>query len=196
MISLIGLIVLFSGLWLFFLPSLLAKGRTQEDKVTLVNVFWGATGAGWLCSLIWALYRRRQLPFLISSYIEKIERKLTNGGKWFCVLVGFIFLLIWDFKNHRRHKAFFDFSVFSHAGMSFWGIVSLKWLPMCMQFLLLIVLAGLVVGLRSIRNRSATLLTGSIALILFSLNYIKPGALEYSVILWSSFFLYIFSIKE
>ncbi len=196
MISLIGLAALFLGLWLFFLPSILAKGKPQEDKVTLVNVFWGATGVGWLWCLIWALYQRKQLPFPISSYIEKIEKKLMVWGKWFCILAGFIFLLIWDFKTHRGHKTFFDFSVFSRAGASFWDIVALKWLPMCMQFLLLMVLADRVVGLKSMGNRSAVLLTGSVTLILFSLNYIKPGALEYFVVLWGSFFLYTFSIKE
>ena len=185
MITLAGLALLFLGLCLFFLPSILAKGKKQEDKVILVNVFWGTTGVGWLCSLVWALIDT-----------TKIEKKLAIWGKWLYILAGFIFLLIWDFKGHRGHKTFFDLSVFKHTGASIWDIVSLKWLPMCIQFALLIVIASLIIRIKSITNRSVLLLSGSIALILFSLHYIKPGALEYFMVLWGSFLLYTFSIQE
>jgi len=191
-----GLFILFFALCLFFLPAILAKGKKDEDQVTLVNVFLGTTGVGWLISLIWALYQGGKLPSGISLYIAQMEKKRASWGKWISVLLGFIFLLIWDCKEHRGHKSLFDFSVFKGAGASFWGIASLKWLPMCAQLLLLVVLAGLLVGSRSIKNGPAIVMTGSFALILFSLSCIKPGAVEYFMVLWGSFFLYSFSVKE
>jgi len=52
---------IFSGLafvgviFLYFLPSFMARGKKHYSGIEILNIFLGWTGLGWVLALIWAV---------------------------------------------------------------------------------------------------------------------------------------------
>ena len=42
-------------LWVYFIPSIIAQGKKNAGWIFVLNLFFGATGWGWIFALIWAL---------------------------------------------------------------------------------------------------------------------------------------------
>lgn len=56
-------LVLFVGLPLYFLPTLIGYKKKNNVAIILINVFLGVTFIGWVGSLIWAIASPRKLNF-------------------------------------------------------------------------------------------------------------------------------------
>ncbi|PKK89752.1 MAG: superinfection immunity protein [Candidatus Wallbacteria bacterium HGW-Wallbacteria-1] len=50
-----GLVSTFLGLLVYFLPSMLAWGKSRFTTIFLVNLIFGGTVIGWIVALIWAM---------------------------------------------------------------------------------------------------------------------------------------------
>ncbi len=183
-IFLLGLFYFFIILTLFFLPSLLAQKSKAQERITLVNVFFGATGIGWVLSLLWALGERFKIP----------GHNFVRNGKWHKYVLWLsvmVFMGIWDFKRTKWTKVFCDLSVFKKDQLNFWDIASLKWLPMPAQLLILLFLAWLI--FRPSRNKEGCPLihyAAPTAIMLFFLSIARPSGFWYFSLIWGSFVLY------
>jgi hypothetical protein len=53
------------GLVMYFLPSLIALGRSKRDllAIFLLNLFLGWTGIGWVVALVWAV--KHDVPVVV-----------------------------------------------------------------------------------------------------------------------------------
>ncbi|MFN0291209.1 superinfection immunity protein [Pedobacter helvus] len=67
----ISIIVLF----LYFLPSIIARNKKDVLSIFLLNLFLGATGVGWVIALVWACKKETE-PTII--YVEKNEQPALN----------------------------------------------------------------------------------------------------------------------
>ena len=61
---LIGILV---GLWIYFIPTLIAYRRGHRNKVGIfmLNLFLGWPLIGWVGALIWALHVERSVPLYV-----------------------------------------------------------------------------------------------------------------------------------
>src|SRR5215831_16823093 len=57
-------LVVVLGLFLYFLPSFIGRGKRSSTSIFVLNLLAGWTGIGWVAALIWALVDD-DLPFVI-----------------------------------------------------------------------------------------------------------------------------------
>ena len=64
-----GIVVLIALLVLYFLPTIIATRRKAKNRgwIFLLNLFFGATGAGWIGALVWACCSE-PIPTVIVRY--------------------------------------------------------------------------------------------------------------------------------
>lgn len=50
-----GIILIFGGLAIYFIPSIIGWGKKSSSGILLLNIFLGWTVLGWIGALIWAV---------------------------------------------------------------------------------------------------------------------------------------------
>ena len=69
------LLFIIIGLFIYFLPSIIARKKRDALSIFLLNFFLGATGVGWVIALVWACKKDTEQTII---YIEKNEHPALN----------------------------------------------------------------------------------------------------------------------
>ncbi|HSU19889.1 MAG TPA: superinfection immunity protein [Acidobacteriaceae bacterium] len=75
----LGLLILFGGVFLYFLPSVIARSRrvVAQTGIVLVNLFLGWTVLGWFGALIWACTAESEAQARMREFAT---RQMMQGG--------------------------------------------------------------------------------------------------------------------
>lgn len=150
----LGLILLTIGLALFLLPAWLARGRPNADRITLLNVLFGATIAGWVAALLWALYERGVMRASAGPALQKAVAWLQSWKSFLGLFASFVFLLIYDYKAFKHAKVF-------------------EGHPMCLELVVFFILAAVLFKVP--KWRVPLSFTISMAIIIFTVGQVHPG---------------------
>lgn len=77
-LAFITLLFVLIGLFLYFLPSIIARKKRDALSIFLLNLFLGATGIGWVIALVWACKKDYE-PTII--YVEKNQQPALNPAE-------------------------------------------------------------------------------------------------------------------
>jgi hypothetical protein len=58
------------GLFLYFLPAIIARRKTNALAIFVFNLFFGWTGIGWVIALVWACTRDSAMDLLARQHLE------------------------------------------------------------------------------------------------------------------------------
>ncbi len=47
--------------FVYFIPSIVARGKCRSDAICVLNIFLGWTMIGWVGALIWAMCERKKV---------------------------------------------------------------------------------------------------------------------------------------
>jgi hypothetical protein len=76
------LLSLVLGLAVYFLPSILAKGKQNFGAIVALNLLLGWTIVGWVAALVWALTKERQETVIVSMPQSPTPLFCENCGKY------------------------------------------------------------------------------------------------------------------
>lgn len=71
-LPLVMIFVIIIGLFVYFLPSIIARNKRDALSIFLLNFFLGATGVGWVIALVWAC-KKDEKPTII--YVNNEQEK-------------------------------------------------------------------------------------------------------------------------
>lgn len=91
-----GLALIGVGLLIYFIPAIVARGKTQANPVFVLNFFLGWTLVGWVAALVWAVSNQAPQPVIIQyaapiphsgSFCSKCGAPSAGAGR-FCGACG------------------------------------------------------------------------------------------------------------
>lgn len=79
--TIIDVICIIFGLWLYFLPSILAYRKKHKNRlpILLINIFLGATAVGWLAAFIWCFIQPKETTTGNAEEISKLFELKEKG---------------------------------------------------------------------------------------------------------------------
>lgn len=104
----IGLFAFFFALYVYFLPSLVARNRRHHNAfpIAILNTFFGWTGIGWVGALIWAFTSPPPQPRdqrVAREHIERPEREQPERQLTKPVILPKAHLPEYLFDKKRHH---------------------------------------------------------------------------------------------
>jgi hypothetical protein len=55
-------VLLAVGIFVYFIPSMVAHGKNRFNAILVLNIFLGWTFIGWVGALVWAVAEKREVP--------------------------------------------------------------------------------------------------------------------------------------
>ena len=83
------MLLMLAAVFIYFLPSFLARHRQSFAAIFLFNLFLGWTFLGWIIALIWACLAESRVPVIVASMpTYAYAGHTTSGSAKFCSRCG------------------------------------------------------------------------------------------------------------